>query len=325
MSNNNNERYIIKQPWYKRYARIGSTLLSLVALCIFFSFATPDFLNVFNLMSVVRACSVTIIMTMGMLIVILTGGIDLSVGPVIAVVGVMLATMLVNGVHPALAVIISILLGCAMGLINGFLVSKFKLQAFLVTLATQTAFRGFSLLYTQGRPVAGVPSNYTSVVGGKIGGSFPVPILIMIVAVVVFGLVVKYCKVGVYAYAIGSNEEAARLSGINVTLYKMSIYVVAGFMYALAAITMIGRLGAAEPTAAAGFELDAIAACAIGGASLAGGKGSVAGAVIGALIMQVLTNGMTLMNVQSYYQQIVTGIVIVIAILIDRFTNRDTK
>ncbi|MCI8939314.1 MAG: ABC transporter permease [Dorea sp.] len=319
------ERYIIKEPWYKKYARTGSTILSLLVLCMFFSIATPDFLNAQNLMSIVRACSVTIIMTMGMLIVILTGGIDLSVGPIIAVVGVLLATMLVGGMHPWLAVVLAILLGCFMGFINGFFVSVFKLQAFLVTLATQTIFRGFSLLYTKGRPVSNVPSSFCSVVGGKIGGWLPMPVVIMIATVIIFALVVKYRKVGVYAYAIGSNEEASRLSGIHVTKYKIYIYMIDGLLCALAAVTMLGRLGAAEPTAAAGYELNAISACAIGGASLAGGKGSVMGAVIGALIMQVLTNGMTLLNVQSYYQQIVTGIVILIAVLIDRFMNRETK
>lgn len=321
----NNERYIIKEPWYKRYARTGSTILSLLALCVIFTIATPDFLNPLNLMAIVRACSVTIIMTMGMLIVILTGGIDLSVGPIIAVVGVMLATMLVNGMSPWIAVPLALLLGCFMGFINGFFVSVFKLQAFLVTLATQTIFRGFSLLYTKGRPVPNVPSSFCSVVGGKIGSWLPVPVVIMVVAVIIFALVVKYLKVGVYAYAIGSNEEASRLSGINVTKYKIYIYMISGFLCALAAVTMLGRLGAAEPTAATGYELDAISACAIGGASLAGGKGTVMGAVIGALIMQVLINGMTLLNVQSYYQQIVTGIVILIAVLIDRFTNKETK
>ena len=319
------KRYTVGEPWYRKYFRQGSVFLSLIALCILFSVISPDFLNSRNLISVVRSCSVTIIIAMGMLIVIITGGIDLSLGSIVAVCGVFLAKMLVAGWSAWIAVPLVLLIGMFMGLINGFLISFFDLQPFLVTLGTQVIFRGFALLYTTGRPVTNVPSTYCSVVGGKLFGWLPAPVIIMAVTVAVFFWLMKYTNIGVYVYAIGGNAEAAKLSGIDVRRYKLYAYMIDGFLCALGAATMLGRLGAAEPSAASGYELDAIAAAAIGGTSLAGGKGSVVGALLGALILQVLTNGMTLLNVQSYYQQIATGVVIIIAVLIDRFTNKTTK
>ena len=301
------KRFISREPWYHKYLRQGSVLICLIVLCLFFSILSPDFLNSRNLISVIRSCSVTIIIAMGMLVVIITGGIDLSLGCIVAVCGVFLAKMLVGGMSPFIAVPITLGIGMLMGLVNGVLIAYFDLQPFLVTLGTQVIYRGFALLYTTGRPVTNVPTSYCSI------------------TVLAFYWVIKYTKTGVYVYAIGGNAEAAKLSGIDVRKYKMRAYIMDGLLCALGAATMLGRLGAAEPTAASGYELDAIAAAAIGGTSLAGGKGSVIGTVLGALILQVLTNGMTLMNVQSYYQQIVTGIVIIVAVLIDRFTNKTAK
>ena len=294
------KRFISREPWYHKYLRQGSVLICLIVLCLFFSILSPDFLNSRNLISVIRSCSVTIIIAMGMLVVIITGGIDLSLGCIVAVCGVFLAKMLVGGMSPFIAVPITLGIGMLMGLVNG-------------------------VLYTTGRPVTNVPTSYCSIVGGKLFGWLPMPVVIMAITVLAFYWVIKYTKTGVYVYAIGGNAEAAKLSGIDVRKYKMRAYIMDGLLCALGAATMLGRLGAAEPTAASGYELDAIAAAAIGGTSLAGGKGSVIGTVLGALILQVLTNGMTLMNVQSYYQQIVTGIVIIVAVLIDRFTNKTAK
>ena len=319
------KRFMSRESWYHKYLRQGSVLICLIALCLFFSVLSPDFLNSRNLISVLRSCSVTIIIAMGMLVVIITGGIDLSLGCIVAVCGVCLAKMLVGGISPFIAVPVTLVIGMLMGLINGALIAYFDLQPFLVTLGTQVIYRGFALLYTTVRPVTNVPTSYCNIVGGKIFGWLPMPVVIMAITVLAFYLVIKYTKTGVYVYAIGGNAEAAKLSGIDVRKYKMRAYILDGFLCALGAATMLGRLGAAEPTAASGYELDAIAAAAIGGTSLAGGKGSVIGTVLGALILQVLTNGMTLMNVQSYYQQIVTGIVIIVAVLIDRFTNKTTK
>lgn len=316
-------RFINREPWYRKYLRQGSVLICLIILCMFFSLISPDFLNSRNIISIVRSCSVTIIIAMGMLIVIITGGIDLSLGCIVAVCGIFLAKMLVGGVSAFIAVPVTLVIGAVMGLINGALIAYFDLQPFLVTLGTQTIYRGFALLYTTGRPVTNVPSSYCNIVGGKLFGWLPMPVVIMALTVLVFYWLIKFTKTGVYVFAIGGNAEAAKLSGINVKRYKMRAYMIDGLLCALGACTMLGRLGAAEPTAADGYELDAIAAAAIGGTSLAGGKGSVIGTVLGALILQVLTNGMTLMNVQSYYQQIVTGIVIIVAVLIDRFTNKD--
>lgn len=316
-------RFINREPWYRKYLRQGSVLICLIILCMFFSLISPDFLNSRNIISIVRSCSVTIIIAMGMLIVIITGGIDLSLGCIVAVCGIFLAKMLVGGVSAFIAVPVTLIIGAVMGLINGAFIAYFDLQPFLVTLGTQTIYRGFALLYTTGRPVTNVPSSYCNIVGGKLFGWLPMPVVIMAVTVLVFYWLIKFTKTGVYVFAIGGNAEAAKLSGINVKRYKMRAYMIDGLLCALGACTMLGRLGAAEPTAADGYELDAIAAAAIGGTSLAGGKGSVIGTVLGALILQVLTNGMTLMNVQSYYQQIVTGIVIIVAVLIDRFTNKD--
>lgn len=317
-------RYTIKESGWKKFARQGGVLLCLLAICVFFAIISPHFFNERNLISVVLQASINIIVALGMTVVIITGGIDLSVGPILAVCGVVLAQMLVNGTNAFLAVLAALALGVLMGLINGSLISVFNLQPFLVTLGTMSIYRGLALVYTTGKPVPGVPDSYTSVIGGKIG-IIPVPVIIMIAIVLLVYCLLKFTKIGVYIFAIGGNVEAAKLSGINVTKYKMTAYVISGLACALGAVVMVGRLGAAEPTAATGYELDAIAASAIGGASLAGGKGSVIGTVLGALILAVLKNGMTLLNVQSYYQQIATGIVIILAVMLDHFTNSTKK
>ncbi|BDF59619.1 ribose ABC transporter permease [Christensenellaceae bacterium] len=317
-------RYTIKESGWKKFARQGGVLLCLLAICVFFTIISPHFFNERNLISVVLQASINIIVALGMTVVIITGGIDLSVGPILAVCGVVLAQMLVNGTNAFLAVLAALALGVLMGLINGSLISVFNLQPFLVTLGTMSIYRGLALVYTTGKPVPGVPDSYTSVIGGKIG-IIPVPVIIMIAIVLLVYCLLKFTKIGVYIFAIGGNVEAAKLSGINVTKYKMTAYVISGLACALGAVVMVGRLGAAEPTAATGYELDAIAASAIGGASLAGGKGSVIGTVLGALILAVLKNGMTLLNVQSYYQQIATGIVIILAVMLDHFTNSTKK
>lgn len=320
----NNNRYTIKQTFWQKWGRQISVLIALAVLMAFFGIASPHFFKQRNLISCVLSAAVNIIVALGMTIVIITGGIDLSVGPILSVCGVLTAKMLVNGCNAALVVICALLVGALLSLINGVLISRFDLQPFLVTLGTQSIFRGASLLYTTGRPIINVPQSFTKVVGGTLG-VIPVPVIIMAVFSAFIWWLLKYTRLGVYIFAIGGNANAANLSGIHVRFYRTLAYVLCGICCALASVVLVGRMGAMEPTAGDGYELNAIAAAAIGGASLAGGKGSVIGTLLGALILSVLTNGLTLLNVQSYYQQICTGAVIIFAVMLDYFSNSNDR
>lgn len=316
------KRFVADEGKYKDFIRQAGVFLSLVAICIFFACMSKFFLTQRNLISILLQGSIGIVVALGMTTVIITGGIDLSVGPMVALAGVIMGTQLKAGMNPAAAVLVSVGVGLCCGLMNGILITLFRLQAFLVTLGMLSIFRGLSLIYTGGKPVASLPQAYTRVVGGTVG-VVPVPVILMAIIVLAMFLLFRFTKFGVYIFAIGGNENAAVLSGVNVKLYKILAYATSGILCGLAGAIMAGRLGAMEPMAGNGFELTAIAAAAIGGASLAGGKGSVIGTVLGALILSVLQNGLTLLNVQSFYQQLATGIVIIFAVLLDRFTNKE--
>jgi len=296
-------------------------LIGLLIFSVIISIINPRFLSIFNILNVLRQTSINAIIAAGMTFVILTGGIDLSVGSVLAFSGAVAAAMVAAGQPLILVLIVTLITGTAMGLVTGTIISRGKVQAFIATLVTMTIVRGATLVFTEGKPInAGIgrASDAFAWLGGGYILGIPVPVYIM---AVVYGLVwytLHQTRFGRYTYALGGNEEAARLSGLSTKKLKTLVYGISGFLASLSGIIMTSRLSSAQPTAGTGYELDAIAAVVLGGTSLAGGSGRILGTVVGALIIGVLNNSLNLMNVSSYYQMIAKGAVILLAVLIDR-------
>ena len=256
--------------------------------------------------------------------VILTGGIDLSVGSIVAFSGIILGAMLKANFSLGVAVILCILLGGICGLINGLLVTAVNLPPFISTLGMMSIARGSALYISKGRAIAGFSGRLNFIGSGEILG-IPFMIYIMIITFIIGWFILKYTKPGRYVYAIGGNVEATRLSGINVNFYTTMVYVICGLTAGIAAVLLTSRLDSAQPVAGEGYELDAIAATVIGGTSLSGGEGHLSGTIIGALIIAVLNNGLNLLNVSSYIQQIVIGVVIILAVTVDRVRSKHNR
>ncbi len=302
-------------------ARRFGTLIGLVALGAVLAALSPYFLTVSNLLNVAQQTSINAIVAVGMTFVILSAGIDLSVGSIVALSGVVLGTLLQAGQALPLAIAGSVAAGIACGLFNGALVSWGGLPPFIVTLGMMSVARGAALVFTEGRPISGFSDSFRVLATGSIGVA-PAPVIVMVAVYLVAHIVLTRTTFGRYVYAIGGNEEATRLSGVAVRVHKMAIYGVSGLMSAIAAIILTARLNSAQPIAGMMYELDAIAATVIGGTSLMGGEGSLGGTLVGALIMGVLRNGLNLLGVSSFLQQIVIGAVIVGAVLVDTLLKR---
>jgi ribose transport system permease protein len=298
-------------------------LLALIVLCAFLSFASPYFLTANNALGVARAFSLTAIAAIGQTMVIITGGIDLSVGSVLALSGLSAGMLLGTGWPLVPAVIAGLGVGVFFGLCNGLLVTKIGLPPFIATLGTLSIGRGLVYILTKGYPVT-VPREEDLLleVGQGYVGIVPIPVIIMLGITIVATLFLGKTTLGRYIYAVGGNEEAARLAGINVSRVKIFVYTMSGFLAAISGIILLSRLVSAQPSAGLGFELPVIAAAIIGGTSLLGGEGTVLGAVLGAAIIGVLENGMVLLGVNTYAQQAVTGAVVLLAVAIDIWQKR---
>lgn len=292
-------------------------LLGLLLLGIALTLLSDRFLTVNNLLNVARQISINAIISVGMTLVILTGGIDLSVGSIVALTGSITAGLLVSGHAIVPAILIGMVVGALLGLFNGLLITRAQIPPFIATLGTMTAARGFTLVYTDGRPITGMEEAFRYLGGGYIA-AIPVPVVIMVMIFVAAYIMLKKTRLGRYIYAIGGNEEAARLSGINTKKILLSVYVLGGLLAGISGIIMASRLNSAQPTAGVSFELDAIAAVVLGGTSLSGGVGTIGGTLIGALIIGILDNGLNLLNVSSFYQQIAKGLVILLAVFLDK-------
>lgn len=297
------------------------TLIGLFLLIVFFWILTPHFLTVSNLLNVAQQTAINAIIAVGLTFVIITAGIDLSVGSIMAFSGVVLASVLNAGMPIPLAISIGLLVGLACGSINGLLIAYGKLPPFISTLGMMSVARGAALMYTNGRPISGFSADFRFLANGEIF-SIPISIIFMVVVYFVAHFILTKTRLGRYIYAIGGNEEAARLSGINVAAYKIIVYGICGLLAGLAAVILTARLNSAQPIAGISYELDAIAATVIGGTSLMGGEGRVLGTLIGALIMGVLRNGLNLLGVSSFLQQTIIGSVIIIAVLVDMTLKR---
>ncbi|MBN7772948.1 ribose ABC transporter permease [Clostridium aminobutyricum] len=296
-------------------------MVVLLILCILMSILNDRFWTWGNIITVLRQTSINAVIATGMTFAILIGGIDLSVGSVLAICGAIAATLISSGMDALLVVLLTLLLGLGIGLINGLLISKGRLQPFIATLGTMTLLRGLTLVYTQGRPISARGAEH-SLAFSKIGTGYilqiPIPIYIMIIVFIIAYYILRHLRMGRYIYALGSNEEATMYSAIKTDNVKLYVYGAAGFLAALAGILVTARLGSAQPTAGSGYELDAIAAVVLGGTSMSGGVGTIQGTVIGALIIGLLNNALNLLQVPSYYQDVAKGVVILIAVLLDR-------
>lgn len=300
--------------------RDAGTLIGLVLIMVVFAALAPGFLSERNLVNILQQSSINACLALGMTLVIISGGIDLSVGPTAAIAAVISATLLVAGYPVPVAIIAGLSVGALCGLMNGVLVAYVGLQPFIVTLGTLSTYRAIALIYTGGSPVLGIPQDFRAIFNGSIAG-IPNSVVIVAVAALAAWILLKKTPIGEYLLAVGGNEEASYVSGVPIALTKVTAYVISGTLAALASLILIGRLGAAEPILGNLWELDAIAAAAIGGASLMGGKGSIIGTILGAIILGAMRNGLTLMNVQAFYQLLATGLIILVAMMIDRMTR----
>lgn len=302
-------------------ARQLGTLVGLLALCVLLAILTPHFLTVSNLLNVLEQTSINAIIAVGMTFVIVSAGIDLSVGSIVALSGVVLASALQQGWPVAAAVPVALGVGTACGLVNGLLVTAGRLPPFIATLGMMSVARGLALMWAEGRPISGFDEAFRSLATGRVA-MVPASVLVMLGVYAIAQVALGWTVFGRNVYAIGGNEEASRLSGVPVRRDKTAVYAVSGCCAGLAAVVLTARLNSAQPTAGVMYELDAIAATVIGGTSLLGGQGTLGGALIGALIMGVLRNGLNLLNVSSFFQQVVIGVVIIVAVLVDTTLKR---
>ena len=301
--------------------RESGTVVGLLVLCIGLWIATPYFATASNIANVVEQSAVVGIVAIGMTFVILTGGIDLSVGSLVALAGVAMGTALQHHWPLALAIGSGLLAGVVAGAANGVMTTVGKLPPFIATLGMMSVARGAALILADGRPISGFPASLRALATRDVLG-VPGPVIFMLVLYAAAHMILTRTVFGRYVYAIGGNEEATALSGIDVRLHKTLVYAISGLSAGVCAVLLVARLNSAQPIAGIGYELDAIAAVVIGGTSLLGGSGSVVGTLIGALIMSVLRNGLNLLGVSSYVQQVAIGVVIVVAVLVDMALHR---
>jgi ribose transport system permease protein len=306
------------------YGRQFGTLTGLITLSVILWILTPHFLTISNLLNVVQQTTIVAIIAVGMTFVIITAGIDLSVGSVLAFSGVVMASLLQRGAPLTIALLAGLGAGMVCGLLNGLLITVGKLPPFISTLGMMSVARGAALVFTEGRPISGFSETFRQIAVGEVF-HIPVPVILMVVIYIIAHFVLTKTKLGRYTYAIGGNEEATTLSGVNVRLYKTLVYGLCGMLSGLAAIILTARLNSAQPIAGIMYELDAIAATVIGGTSLAGGEGTIFGTLIGALIIGVLRNGLNLLDISSFVQQIVIGTVIIVAVLFDMVLKAHKK
>jgi ribose transport system permease protein len=324
---------VINNKNYRQSLAKFQSLIALVILCLVISLLSDKFLTTTNAWNVMRQISVNICISVGMTLVVLTAGIDLSIGSVLALCGAITAGLLKNGIEvPSSnlyigftilgATVAGLLVGSLLGWFNGWTITKFKVPPFVATLAMLTIARGLTMLWTKGFPITGLGENFAHLGTGWFLG-IPLPVWISGIIVFIAVIITNKTKLGRYIYAIGGNENAATLSGINIKKVKIAVYTIAGALAGVGGLLVTSRLDAAQPNAGTGYELDSIAAVVIGGTSLSGGRGSVLGTVLGAVIIGVLNNGLVLLNVSPFWQQVVKGFVILIAVIIDRVNTKN--
>ena len=304
----------------KKSARGLLLVAILLILCVGFSIADANFLTLDNMMNIVRQVSMIAITAVSMTIVIIIGGIDLSVGAIAAFCGVIAALTFTHTSSVPLSLVSCLSVGTLIGFANGFVSAKGRIAGFIATLATMSIFRGLSYIITGGYPISVLDDSYVSLGTGYFG-MIPVPVVIMAVVVVFGSFLTQQTKFGRYVYALGGNEQATKWSGINVDVIKICAYTLNGLLAALSGVILSARLGSGQPSAGIGFEMDVITGVIVGGTSLAGGAGTIGGTLIGVLLIGVINNGMDIMGISTYFQMLVKGFIILIAVLVDTFSR----
>jgi ribose transport system permease protein len=313
------ERTIRNRTVQFDWIRRASVAIGAIALFLVFSALTSTFYQPGNLLDIMLQSSINAVIAVGMTLVVMTKGIDLSVGSIVGVSSMIAASLLPDGL--LVGVVAGLICGLACGLVNGVLIAKLKLPDFIVTLGSMSIYRGFALIYTQGKPIYGIDKVFRAIFAGSAFG-VPTPVLIALAIAVLAFLLVRFTTLGEQIIAVGGNEEAARLSGVNVDRVKIAVYAISGVLSAVAGFILVARIGAAEPIGGNGFELQAIGAAVIGGASLFGGEGNALGSLVGALTLGGMRNGLTLLNVPSFWQFVATGVVVILAVLADQSTRK---
>lgn len=296
----------------KNYSRELAVLAAILILVLVFTILDKSYFTISNLIDIIELATINSLIAIGITFTIITGGIDLSVGSIFAIVIVTVGHLCVSQVNPVLAIISGALLGIFMGIVNGVLITKMHLQPFIATLGTMSVYRGIAYVVTGGWPIIGIPNSYRYIFISNFS-EIPSSVIVMLIFAFITHIILKKLRIGNYLFAIGGNEEAAKLSGVNVNITKITAYAMCGLGSALAGMIMLANLGTAEPATGQGYELEAIAASAIGGASLSGGKGSIVGTLLGAILLASLKIGLIVIGVDTFYQFIVTGAIIVIA------------
>lgn len=297
-------------------------LYAVIALIIILTILSDSFLSLHNIINILRQSSMVAIIAVGVFFAIVSGGIDISVGSTVGLAGVIMAKSLVELNLPIfLGIIIGLAVGTFVGLINGLLVAKRNIPPFVATLGTMGAVRGLTYVLTNAYPVSGLPKGIDFIGRGYVG-PIPVPIIIMLVVYVLAYIVAEHTRVGRFIFAIGGNEEAAHLSGIKIDKYRIFAYMTSGGLAALSGIILVSRLASGQPNAGLNYEFEAITSAVVGGTSLSGGKGTILGVLFGALFISILLNGMVLLNISSYYQQMLKGIVLILAVMVDVARNK---
>lgn len=298
-----------------------SVIIAILAMAAIFGILNPAYLRPVNLVDILDQATIYGLMGVGIMLPIITGGIDISVGSALAFSGCVVAQLAVAGLNPVFCMLVGLIVGFLSGLLNGFLISKMKLQPFIATMGTQSVYRGVAYIITNGYPVLGVPDSYRDMLNFKIVGDIRISIVIFIVWAVIVYILLRKTRLGTYIYAIGGNMEAARLSGVRVELIQMMAYGIGMLGTALAGVIQVAKLGTGDPTTGNGWEMNAIAAAAIGGTSMAGGRGNPWGTVLGAILFSGLKVGLVVMNVNTYWQYVATGLVIVVAAYVEIFQS----
>lgn len=296
-------------------------LIALFVLLIFFSVATEGFLSSTNIFNILRQVAVNGIAAVGMTMVIITGGIDISAGSMMGVASVCCATLMVSGVHPVFAVVLVLVLGLMIGLCHGFFVHNVNLPPMITTLATMGILRGITYIISGGLPVYGFPEKF-NIIGQGYVGPIPVPVIIMVICFIIGWFILEKTAFGRYVYGVGSNIEASRLSGINVSRVMYGVYGLCGMLSAMAGVVLLSRVNSGQPKAGESYEMDIITAVVLGGVSTSGGEGRIRNVIVGLLLMGVLLNGMVMMNIPDYYQRVVKGCVLLLAISYDKISQK---
>lgn len=305
------------------WERIGTLIIFVCMILIISFFAPPQFLSAGNLIQIVTQSSTTMLIACGEFFAILIAGIDLSVGSIVGLTGMVTAQMMAAGIPPFLAVLLgSIGAGALLGAVNGGLINFTKLHPFIITLGTQSIFRGVTMIISNAKPVFGFPQSFKTAFGGMIGGKLPMPVVVALIVAAALWFITAKTKMGRNFYALGGNKEAAWYSGINVRLHTLLVFMISGICGGICGAVMIARLGSAEPMAGSGHETFAIAAAIIGGTSFFGGKGKIPNIIVGALIIGLINNALNMLSVETYYQQVATGALIIGAVTLDMFISR---